>query len=97
MSRKGWLAEEHVLAGPVADLLRKACNELRDTREGAITQVGTSRNVLEKRYAERYLVTQRTAMRHFSLIFSQASVPVYIADRVAAMLGVPLAYIEAVS
>jgi hypothetical protein len=109
MSGIRWAKEEHVLAGPVADLLRKACAEEQeipngnrprtrhfDHEKGGL-QVTTSRIVWELRYAERFGVSHRTAIRHFSLVFSQPSVPVVVADRITALLGVPLAYIEAVS
>ena len=55
----------------------------------------TSRRLWALRYAERYGCTERTADRHFALALSQPSIPVCIADRIAALVGIPLSYIEA--
>ena len=103
---RSWGECEHVLAGPFADLLRKACAEEIEVRasHAALTRhferspgyvVTTSRAKYERRYAERYGVTTRTAKRHFKLTLTQPTIPVVIADRVAALVGVPLAYVEA--
>ncbi|HXJ63541.1 MAG TPA: hypothetical protein VNN79_07285 [Actinomycetota bacterium] len=109
MSSKGWHDLEHVLAGPFRDLLRKACDEERLVSNNAIPvlshfdhakngyQVVTSGELWADRYAERFNVSLRTAQRHFSLVLNQPSIPVVLADRVSALLGVPMAYLEAVS
>jgi hypothetical protein len=108
---KGWTSEEHVLAGPFRTILERACAELtevpfplwqqrptlalRSRASDTSTMLTTSRRLWSRRYAERYGCTERTADRHFSLVLSQPSIPVYIADRIAALVGVPMAYVEA--
>lgn len=97
--------------GPFRSILERACAELTEvefplweqrptlalrSRAGTTTTaLMTSRRLWSRRYAERYACTERTADRHFSLVLSQPTIPVYIADRIAALLGEPMAYIEA--
>jgi len=106
-----WVNDEHVLAGPFAEILRSAFAELTDhetplwqqrptlslrNRGGDMATIHTtSRRLWALRYAERYNCTERTADRHFVLALSQPTISVCIADRIAALVGVPLAYIEA--
>lgn len=113
-----WKSEEHVLAGPFAEILRKACSEVQAIerrndgpfasrgrmgqklpRLGPDTNVWftTSRQKWEHRYADRFAVTHRTAQRHFSLVLSQPTIPVVIADRISALCGLPFAYVEAMA
>lgn len=107
-----WEDTEQVLAGPFADLLRRACAEVSEYEvplwaandtlalrnrgcNEATTVACTSRRLWARRYAERYGTTERTAERHFSLVLKQPTISVFIADRIAALLGEPSAFIEA--
>lgn len=68
---------------------------LRNRSSDMTTVPTTSRRLWTRRYAERYDCTERTAERHFSLVLKQPTISVFIADRIAALLGEPSAFVEA--